>query len=322
MRRAAITLAHVVIAACAYAQAQPGGASPEPVASPAKASPEESLQAKAAYQAGVEHFKAKRYADAIREFNKAYRVDPNPVLVFNMARAFEELQEYDSAIEYYKRYLEMAPESEDSASVAETLRALELLKKRNAEMATVALEVTSTPDGARVYVNGREVGASPMKVQLAPGRHFVAVEAKGFTRDSAEVELTADAPGRHHATLVPIARSPMALAGSKDTTLGWVLIGVGGALLAGAAVTGTLALGKDAELDDVDSDAGDTTPSEYDAIQDDGRVLAYTTDGLLLGGVASVLTGGFLLLTGGDEQTANTPPGALSPPSRTYSFER
>ncbi len=322
MRRAAIALAHLLIAAAACAQPQPADAPPDPPADSKPAATEEDQQAKDAYSAGVEHFKAKRYADAIREFNKAYRVDPNPVLVFNMARAFEELEEYDSAIEYYRRYLEMAPESEDSASVADTLRALELLKKRSAEAATVTLSVTSTPDGAQIYVNGREVGASPMKLELKPGRHFVAVEAKGFTRDSTEVELVAGKPDKHHATLVPIAPAPSAHAGSEHTTLGWVLIGVGGALLAGAAVTGTLALGKSGELDDIDSDGGDTTPNEYDAIQDDGRVLAYTTDGLLLGGAASVLTGGFLLLTSGDEETAFTPLNAPSTPGRTYSFEQ
>ncbi len=311
-----------VWASCACAQGVPPPPAPddEAIEESGESAPpsEEEVQAKAAYAAGVQHFKAKRYADAIREFNKAFRVDPNPVLVFNMARAFEELNEYDSAIEFYRRYLEMAPDADDAPTVADALRALVLLRER--EGVTVSVSVTTQPDGARVYVDGREVGTSPLRLALPVGRHFVAAEREGYTRASREIELVEGKPVDHALTLVPVAEPPRAETGGNTT--GWVLVGVGGALLAGAAITGALALGKNSELDDLDGDAGNTSRSEYDSIQEEGRTLALTTDGLLLGGAASVLTGGFLLLTGGDADVAPDPLNAPSGPARTYQFPR
>ncbi len=262
---------------------------------PAEEAPAEHPKAQGAYEAGVGHFEAGRYADAIREFNKAYRADPNPVLVFNMARAFEELKEYASAIEFYRRYLEMSPDAEDRAAVEDALRTLELLQKQS-QPALVALAVTSEPDGARVLIDGREVGTTPARLELPAGQHFVAVEKDGFTRASAEVELTADTPAKQHLALVPLAAAPAAAAEASSGTAGWVLVGVGGALLAGAAVTGALALQQQGTVDDLVADRG-TAQGELDDSQSSGKALAYTTDGLLLGGAAAAITGGVLLLT-------------------------
>lgn len=327
MRPAAKVLASVILVCGQWAYAQPDQSVPTPnpdektEAADEQPATEEKTQATAAYAAGVAHFKAKRYEAAILEFNKAYRVDPNPVLVFNMARAFEELKDYDSAIEYYRRYLEMAPESDDAPSVADALRALQLLRKNAAEAAKVALTVTSEPDGALIFVDGHEAGTAPMKLELPAGTHYIAAESDGHSRASGEVALVAGEPATHNVVLVPIAAAPAPTA-DGGRTAAWVLIGVGGALLAGAAVTGAMAAGKDSELDDLDSDAGNTSQSDYDAIQDDGRTLALTTDGLLLGGAASLITGGVLLFSGGDETTAYDPLTAPSAGAATYSFER
>jgi len=166
------------------------------VPAPARAqAPDQAVEtpAQAAYRAGVEHFKANRFEDAIREFNKAYRLDPNPVLVFNMARAFEETRQYTSAIEFYRRYLTMAPESTDRQAVEDSIRTLELLAAKNQTQA-VALSVISQPDGATVFVDGREVGVTPMKLDVAPGKHFIALERAGFVRASEEVSIDAGQP--------------------------------------------------------------------------------------------------------------------------------
>lgn len=99
---------------------------------------EPSSRAQEAYERGVEHFRGGRFREAVVEFNKAYRADPNPVLVFNMARAFEEMKRYEAAIEFYRRYLEMAPEADDRAAVEEGLRALEILQREEQEAAAAA----------------------------------------------------------------------------------------------------------------------------------------------------------------------------------------
>ena len=52
--------------------------------------------ARSEYKTGLADFKAKRYRDALKRFNRVYRLQPHPNLVYNMARSFEELKEYKS----------------------------------------------------------------------------------------------------------------------------------------------------------------------------------------------------------------------------------
>jgi tetratricopeptide (TPR) repeat protein len=267
-------------------------------------------EARVAYDAGVEHFRAGRYADAIAEFNKAYRVAPNPVLVFNMARAFEELKDFGSATTFYKRYLEMAPEAPDRRVVEESIRTLELLAARQEKPAQGLLIVRSKPDGASVLINGRPAGSTPLKVELGVGKHFVAIEQVGFTRDIRELNIDKDQQLEHDVVLVPLAMA------SEDTGEGiaaWILLGVGTTLVLGGGVVGVLALERDQQLDDIESGKKLSTASKYGDIQDEGRTYAYLADGLMVGGLAAAITGGVLLLLGDDPpapaQAAH--PGAL-----------
>lgn len=312
MNRPAILAAGCVSLALAplAAYAQPDAtATPAPEAAP-------DPRARAAYEAGVDHFKAKRYAEAIGEFTRAQRMDPSPILLFNIARAFEdwaresgEWDKYADALEYYRLYLEAAPNAPDAKAVADGLPALERLAAQAKQGREIELAVTSAPEGAAVKVDGRAVGETPLKVKLAPGKHFVTVERPGFARHSAEVALE-DEPVRHAVTLVPVAAAPPpATAEASSNTAAWVVLGVGGALLLGSAITGGLALGKSTELDDIDDGNARATRSEYDALQEDGRTLAYLTDGLLLGGVAGVVTGSVMLLSGDDDAPAASPDG-------------
>ncbi len=263
--------------------------------------------ASSAYAAGVEHFKAGRYADAIREFNKAYRVDPNPVLVFNMARAFEEMKQYPSAVEFYRKYLEMAPNAKDAETVKQSLRTLELLIAQQASPEQVELTVTSVPDGAKVLLDGRDVGATPLKLKVALGKHFVTVEKAGFTREASELTFEKGADQTHAVTLVAVAEAPPPPPPASNV-LAWTLIGTGGALMLGGAVTGTLALQKEGEVDDFSGSRDD-----FDALQDEGNTLALMTDGLLAGGVVSATVGLVLLLSGDDQAQAGT---HMSAPAR------
>ncbi len=73
------------------------GASPE--------DPQAAQRARERFQAGMEHFEAHRYRDAIHEFELAASLVPSADIWFNIARAWEELREFEPAIEYYQRYL-------------------------------------------------------------------------------------------------------------------------------------------------------------------------------------------------------------------------
>lgn len=258
-------------------------------------------EAKAAYEAGVVHFKAGRFADAIAEFNKAYRIAPNPVLVFNMARAFEELKDFASATRFYKRYLEMAPQAEDRPVVEESIRTLELLAARQEKPAQGLLIVHAKPDGASVLINGRPAGTTPLRTELGVGKHFVAVEKSGFSRDTRELVIEKDGQHTLDVVLVPVAAAPAPTEG--DGIAAWILMGVGTTLVVGGGIVGVLALDRDAQLDDIESGKKQASPQKFDDIQDEGRTYAYMADGLMAGGLIAVIAGGVLLFMGDDEPT-------------------
>jgi len=264
---------------------------------------EAATPAQAAYQSGVGHFKARRFEDAIREFNKAYRLDPNPVLVFNMARAFEETRQYASAIEFYRRYLTMAPESPDRQSVEDSIRTLELLAAKSAPQA-VTLSVTSQPDGATVLLDGRAVGVTPMKVDVAPGKHFLALERAGFVRASEELTLDAGQPLERRVVLVEAPVTEPTAGPAGRSVWPWVAVGTGSALMAASAVTGWQASRKANKLDQLDADPSLGDEALYNDLRESGQTFALATDALLVTGSVSLVTGIVLLLTRDDAPKA------------------
>ena len=304
-RRPSLAARTTILCALLFVPPLPARAQSEPTAEATE------TPAQAAYRAGVEHFKAKRFEDAVREFNKAYRLDPNPVLVFNMARAFEELKQYEAAIEFYRRYLTMAPDAPDRQTVEDSLRTLEILKGKTA-IQPVLLSVVSTPDGAAVFVDGRQVGVTPLKVEVAPGPHFIAVERAGFLRSSEELTLEAGKPIERKLVLVPDAgtTSPAQAEAPSDNTWAWIALGTGGALLAGGGVTGWQAVKKADKLDQIDDDPSIADEDTYDTLRDEGQTYALATDALIVVGGLALGTGLILLLTGDDAPEAPT---ALAP---------
>jgi tetratricopeptide (TPR) repeat protein len=96
---------------------QPAGAAP--------ASPTARAKAETAYAQGAAAFKAKQFEVALRHFEDAYLLDPVPILLYNIARAHEELKHYEEASRYLSRYLDRAPpDAPDRAQVEQRLTLL------------------------------------------------------------------------------------------------------------------------------------------------------------------------------------------------------
>lgn len=82
----------------------------------------QAAQAQAAYKLGVQAFKQQDYNEALARFEEAYALDPSPILLYNMARANEELGRPAQAVERYEAYLEAAPQTEDRADIEQRIR--------------------------------------------------------------------------------------------------------------------------------------------------------------------------------------------------------
>ena len=110
---------------------------------------------------GREYYDQARYKDAIEEFEKAYRLDPKPLLLYNIAQAYEKLGKLKASVDYLKRFLREDKKKEDTASVKNKIANLE------ARIKQTGITVTSNEDGADIYVDDAMVG-SPLSRGSSP----------------------------------------------------------------------------------------------------------------------------------------------------------
>ncbi len=160
------------------------------------------------------------------------------------------------------------------------------------------LELTVTPAGSEVFIDGKLQGKSPLggPLRLTAGLHEVQVRPAGGGEAYSEmVAIEADST----------VRTEISLDGGVDLgTVGLIGMGVGGLAVAGGVVTGLLAYGASGELDDCRADpACERTQQEVD-LADDVRSQAVLTDVLIWSGVAIAAGGAVLYILDADAPAA------------------
>ncbi|MDX9721704.1 MAG: PEGA domain-containing protein, partial [Myxococcota bacterium] len=148
---------------------------------------------------GSEAFRGKRYEEALSYFFSSNRLAPNRNVVYNIARCYEELGRY---VEAYRYYLEFSRNA--SPEETESIRgALERVQPRLA-----MVDLVSTPPGATVYVDRKELGAfgtTPLSLPLAPGSYrFIVEQAGHLDYESETLTLAAGDRQKLEAVLEPI----------------------------------------------------------------------------------------------------------------------
>lgn len=76
------------------------------------------------YQAALGFYEQAKYPEAIAEFEAAYEVDPQPLLMFNVAQAYRKSGHLEEALAKYREYLAKDPEAE-RGKIDELIRELE-----------------------------------------------------------------------------------------------------------------------------------------------------------------------------------------------------
>src|SRR5438128_4562678 len=115
------------------------------IAGPVRADDRE--EARKAFTAGQASDKAEDWQGAIEHYMRAYDLMPHHFALYNIARDYERLGQLREAAAWYVRYVDAAPPSADRDKVQ---RLIGELKVRPAK-----LTVKSTPEGARVTVDGQ-----------------------------------------------------------------------------------------------------------------------------------------------------------------------
>ena len=225
----------LVLTLCAPAYAQeeeerpPGdsGTSPENM--------EATQQAREHFMAGIEHFRQHQYRDAIRRFQLAAELVPSADLWFNIARAYEEVSEYDEAIEAYQRYLRDRVDPPDRATLEQHIsnlreRAEAERARERSQPTTGELRLTANHDGAQVSLDGASAGTAPWADvrELEPGRHALALESDGYVPFRSEVSVEPGVTTAAYADLVPETRYR---AIRSDPIFAWIAWGLGVASL-------------------------------------------------------------------------------------------
>jgi tetratricopeptide (TPR) repeat protein len=294
------------------------------------------------YREGVEAYRATRYRESIDYFLEADRLSPSAALSFNIARAYEKIDDPAAALRWYRDYLRRDPTAKDRAAVESLIHSFEeRLSKKGVQQVTVLSE----PPGATVVVDGQPVGVTPWTSEIAPGTHQLELRLEGYAPATPPLELLPDhaqdvtstlvaavaSPTKTSAAVAPNAvnhegttasqpRSPPSDGSSTGlplTTLGWVGIGAGGAALTSALIFELLR--RSAETD------AKGAHTQVDYAKDLDRMESRQTAARALAGTGAALAiaGGVLLWMGrrkGDTQT--TALGAGCVPTACWSTVR
>lgn len=149
---------------------------------------------------GREAFEARDFERAAIHFQEAFNLDPHPVLMFNIARANEELRALPAALAFYRRVLQMDPNPRVEAAVLEKIAELEgELIDQGYDPATVtmrefvprgSLSIVTVPDGARLFINDTFAGLTPYEApRVDEGTYEIRITHDDFhpVRDEVEV---------------------------------------------------------------------------------------------------------------------------------------
>ena len=217
---------------------------------PAGAEADEAALREAAehYRAGMAAFRRRDFREAIRRFRLAAERVPSADLWFNIARAHEELGEYEQAIEQYRRYLREKVDPPDRAQVEAHIAALRkqlerLRAIRQRAPTTGVVQIRSNVRGARIELDGKPSGRTPLPVPLVlpAGSHELRLRAEGYVPFHARVGVYPGMTTGVYADLAPrtVARS---VRGKPLWT--WVAAGLAAVAAGTSAWFGLRALGR------------------------------------------------------------------------------
>jgi len=152
-------------------------------------------QAREAFQAGD-------FSAAADLYGQAFDADPHPVILYNQARCYEELQEDSLALTVLRRALSLNPNERTREAIG--LKVEELVIRlvdggyRLAEVEPdvltqlARLSITSLPSGGQIFIGEDYVGNTPLDdLWIAPGEYDLTVTMEGYQPSYRTIEVLA-----------------------------------------------------------------------------------------------------------------------------------
>jgi tetratricopeptide (TPR) repeat protein len=270
-------------------------------------------------RAGALAFNLGHYAEAVVEYEAAYRAVPDPVFLYNVGQAYRLSGNNEKAVIAYKSYLRTAPwDAPNRAQVERHIAELEpgsLTPDLRARSARLTIEADI--EGAEIEIDGRAVGITPLPspVWVFPGKHRVAMLQANTTIAVEDAEGTPGVTQKvviHGRSTAEPARSPAietarGLQASTPPDRGWWLGRKWTWVAAGTTVafTGTAAvfgLAMRSKFDNLNKSCGSASNSTVacSSNQIDSAVTLKNTANIFwsLAGAAAVTTGVVFFIEG------------------------
>jgi hypothetical protein len=142
--------------------------------------------AQAQFLLGQEAYKKDDFATAIKYFEEAYKLSPNPVYLYNIAVAYELWGNKGKSAEYYEKYLPDAVDAKEKASIQSKINELRpppnLAPALNPDGKS-KVEIRTEPAGASIWLEEKKdkpLGATPFTYEVTPGKHLLIIELEGY----------------------------------------------------------------------------------------------------------------------------------------------
>jgi len=172
------------------------------------ATPDEQAAARAHYERGKAHFTKGEYDHAISEMVLALGYERLPVYVWNIARSYEKKGDLANARNYYAQYEAIAPSPAEAAEARAKIVALEKIQLERSRYGRAVIR--TNVDGARVWVDGKEVGVTPLAdhVELELGPHRVRITRDGYEPFETTLDIEGGLTTTVHFELTALAEHP------------------------------------------------------------------------------------------------------------------
>lgn len=143
-------------------------------------------EADVAFELGNRAYAKRDYDGALASYFLSYRLVPNRNVLFNIARCYEALDRFDEAYRYWNDlFVDPSLPDGDRREVKQALARL--------APHVALLSVTTTPPGAELYVDRKDLGSrgrTPQTIAVGAGAHTVLLELPGYRQGSLKVSAT------------------------------------------------------------------------------------------------------------------------------------